>query len=121
MHMIYNFIGYHSINTFSRNFTTNNFTFLPDNKGSYSQYTTSLIADDLYTAKKFDIAIDKAGFPNGPENAAKVNEIVDDLKAERDKLLNKYQKYINEDCAGYRKQADRDHSVGIISTSRYNK
>ena len=51
--------------------------------------TTPVTSDDLDTSTKFDLAIQKANYPDGAEGAAKVNEIVDNLRTERSANVDK--------------------------------
>jgi hypothetical protein len=123
-----------NIITLKRNFSSNNSALLtkadsaskPSDLSSTStlpEYTTrfgltaKFSSNDLNTGEKFDVAIEKAGYPEGPEGAAKVNEIVDSLRAERSEKVDQFKAEIDEDRGEYMQQLDNDYSSGKISAS----
>ena len=69
------------------------------------------------TGKKFDTAIEKAGYPEGPKGAVKVNEIMDSVRADRSENIDKFKREIEQDRAESLQKLDNDYSSGKISAS----
>lgn len=84
-------------------------------------FTDNLSSSDLNTGGKFDLAIEKAGYPEGPEGAAKVNEIVDSLRAERAQKVDQFKAEIDIDRDKDVQQINKDYHLGKISASEREK
>lgn len=88
---------------------------------THSHDSTPVTSQDLDTAHKFEEEIAKAGFPEGPKGAAKLYEIVENLREERSNKVDKFRREIDEDREADIQRANNRHTSGDITTRQHNE
>jgi hypothetical protein len=96
-------------------------------KSAGAEYTTALhnatplTADDLDTLHKFEVAVDKANYPEGRKGAAILEEIVQDIRKERSAKIDQSRKEIDEDHKNAMKELDDLYYSGKMSKNDHKE